>query len=327
MPAITIVGAGGIGCVLGFALRVAKIDVTLIEAHPGKIVAGNRDGIEVVGQGKLPAHFVSFDEWQPTVTDVILLCTKCYDNHTVLGKVPLDAVLIPVQNGFDAELDARPHTVEGIASFVSECAVDRPSTRITRPGHLHLGYRGDAPSPWRDQLAEWLGLADLFPVVRVERIHPFKYAKLMYNAAISPLAAAAGLDNGDLLALSDARRLFFALLRENYTILSEAGIELGQIGPFHPRHVMRILGQRWLARSLAWAFTPSLRGTYCSMANDLPRGRTEIVNYNQHLIDIAGDTPCPINRAVVACIDRMTRNREIPRREILAELRFATNLE
>src|SRR5262249_58592738 len=75
----------------------------------------------------------------------------------------------------------------------------------------------------------------------VSDILPYKYTKLMYNAAISPLAAAAGLDNGELLWIPKARELFFSLLRENYAILHDTGIPLGKIGPFHPDTVALIL--------------------------------------------------------------------------------------
>jgi len=80
--------------------------------------------------------------------------------------------------------------------------------------------------------------------VLVSNILPIKYTKLMYNAAISPLAASAGLDNGQLLRVSAARRLFFELLLENYTILHDAQICLGTIGPFHPDRVAEILAAR-----------------------------------------------------------------------------------
>src|SRR5947209_2845760 len=142
----------------------------------------------------------------------------------------------------------------------------------------------------------------------------------MYNAAISPLAAAAGLDNGQLLSVPLARRLFFALLRENYAILSGAGIALGTIGPFAPATVARILSQPWLANGLAWAFYPSLRGSYCSMSGDLPRGRTEMDNYNGHLIRLAGGGPCPLNRAVFDLVNYMARTRERPRIGVLQDL-------
>jgi 2-dehydropantoate 2-reductase len=145
----------------------------------------------------------------------------------------------------------------------------------------------------------------------------------MYNAAISPLAAAAGIDNGKLLSHPLARRLFFAMLRENYAILESAGIELGRIGPFHPATVARILRQRWLARLLSRAFEPSLRGTYCSMAPDISKGRTEIDFYNQKLVELAGERPCPLNGVAVAVIKRMERERLAPDPAFLDEFAAA----
>jgi 2-dehydropantoate 2-reductase len=142
----------------------------------------------------------------------------------------------------------------------------------------------------------------------------------MYNAAIGPLAAAAGLDNGQLLAVPTARRLFFALLRENYEILHEAGVSLGKIGPFHPDAVHRILSRTVVARALAWAFYPSLRGTYCSMNGDLPKGRTEIDYYNRYLIELAGAWPCPLNRSVYDLVKRMERECIPPGVRLLGEL-------
>ena len=125
---------------------------------------------------------------------------------------------------------------------------------------------GEAKSRLR-QLA--ISLKDApFHVRVVDDILPYKHTKLMYNAAISPLAAAAGLDNGDLLRLPRARRLFFDLLRENYAILSRAGVPLGKVRPLRPSTVAWILRRPWVAHALAWAFYPSLRGSYCSMSMD-----------------------------------------------------------
>ena len=39
------------------------------------------------------------------------------------------------------------------------------------------------------------------------------------------------------------------------------------------------------------------------MAPDMASGRTEIEAYNGHLIRLAGDFPCPINRAALAMIN------------------------
>jgi 2-dehydropantoate 2-reductase len=316
MDALTVVGAGGIGCAVGHYLRAAGVSVTFVEAESAKLAWGRAHGVGVDGLPPLPAEFVSFPEWQPEPGDVVLLCTKCYDNDAVLARLPDAVTLIPIQNGFDRRLNERGGHLEGIASFISECRPRQTQTRITRNGKLHLGCRG-VPAPARAHtllatLADLLRRHAPFRVEVVPDILPYKYTKLMYNAAISPLAAAAGLDNGQLLSLPLARRLFFDLLTENYAILSGAGVRLGKVGPLHPHTVARILRRPVVAHSLAWAFYPTLRKTYCSMSGDLPKGRTEIEYYNRHLIDLAGDRPCPLNRRVYDLVRRMEQQHTSP---------------
>jgi 2-dehydropantoate 2-reductase len=325
---LTIVGAGGIGCAVGYALRAASEPVRLVDADVVKVAWGRTHGVGVEGRPLLAADFIAFDDWAPEPAARILLCTKCYDNETVLARLSADATVIPIQNGFDRALTNRG---EGIASFVSECEAGKSNTRITRAGRLHLGYRGAASEV---EAAERGRIEEVFDIltrtiaasrlpIRVERVPeilPYKYTKLMYNAAISPLAASAGLDNGELLSVPKARTLFFELIRENYGILTGAGLKLGKVGPFHPDTVQTILRQPLVARAFSWAFYPTLKGSYCSMSGDLPRGRTEIEYYNRHLIDLAGERPCPVNRRIYDLVKRMERERITPGRVMLEAL-------
>jgi 2-dehydropantoate 2-reductase len=328
MDAVDVVGAGGIGCAVGHALLSLGVRVRFVEANRAKREAGARDGVRVAGHEPIAAEFVAFEGWQPEPDATVLLCVKSYDNPAVLARVGRGARLVPIQNGFDPLLLARDHPFEAIASFVSECEADRPWTRITRPGHLHLGARPVPRGPSdHEPPASLRALAGsrLFELVRVDQIEPYKHAKLMYNAAVSPLAAAGGIDNGKLLADRSARRLFFALLRENHAILSAAGGELGRVGPLRPEVVARVLRRPLLANLLARAFEPSLRGTYCSMAGEIQKGRTEIDHYNGYLVrraEAAG-VPCPLNRAVLALVSGMTARRELPSVSAWAELAAA----
>jgi 2-dehydropantoate 2-reductase len=329
MATVYIVGAGGIGCAVGYALRAAGRRVVFVEANAAKVEVGRRDGVNVIGRPPLAAEFVVFADWKPPASSLVLLCTKCYDNTPVLARLSDGVTLVPIQNGFDPELRAFGHEFEGIASFVSECERTRPRTRITRPGKLHLGRTARADMSGGadrviDELAQSMASSRLFSVQTVPRIEPYKYTKLMYNSAVSPLAAAAGVDNGALLSDPAARHWFFDLIQENYEILSAAGIELGKVGPFHPATVAKILQRPWLARLLARAFEPSLRGTYCSMSGEIQKGRTEIDNYNGHLIGLAeGRVQCPLNRAVYELVKGMEQTRATPRRDVLSELQHA----
>jgi len=318
-----ILGAGGIGIAVATCLVRAGWDVTLIESNPAKVAAGRRDGMMLDGQPTQRVTFVSFDQWSPPADTTVLLCTKTFDNTAILHRIADATTLLPIQNGYDPHLERLNHPAEAIASFVSACPADRPAARITRPGSLHIGPRRTVTGNEQEQvnvLASALAKGELFPVEGVADVRPFKATKLMYNAAISPLAASAGVDNAQLLVDPLAQKMFFALLRENYAILHHAGLTLEKIGPFHPDTVMRILRTPFLPQLMGLFFRPSLRGTYCSMSPDMGSGRTEIDAYNGHLVRLAGDIPCPINRAVITLVDRISRERLAPTRAHLRHL-------
>ncbi len=326
MQKVHVIGAGGIGVVLGWALARAGWEVTVVETNPRKLAAGRQDGLAVDGVAVRRVRFCEFADWTAPDGAPVLLCTKTYDNPAVLARVHARPGLVPVQNGFDPVLDASDHPCEGIASFVSQCERDRPSTRITRPGALYLGGRRPLDGRERgvlESLAEGLRRGGLKPVHTVDLIGPYKSAKLMYNAAISPLAASAGVDNGQLLSDPVAQHLFFALLKENYAILRRRGVRLARVGPFPPWLVNRILRLPGLAQALAHLFRPGLQGTYCSMAPDMGTGRTEIAAYNGHLKRLAGGGACPVNTAVLDLMTRMEEENLPPDRARLYELREA----
>ena len=322
---IHILGIGGIGAVLGWALAREGYSVILVDNHAGKVAEGRKHGVTIVGLGTQAVTFMAFDDWVAPKEGFILLCTKTYNNAEVLARLPDNAFLVTIQNGFDSSLEQRNHACEGIASFVSECQRDRPVTRITRAGSLYIGARRSVTAYEHDEimsLAKALAKAKLFSVKLTNDIRPYKATKLMYNAAISPLAAVAGIDNGALLTDLLAKQLFFGMLRENYAILKHAQIQLARIGPFHPDTVSLILSIHSLSKFMAVFFRSSLRGTYCSMAPDISgqNCRTEIDAYNGYLIRLAGDFPCPLNRAVLVLVERVCQEGLQPQRQYLQYL-------
>jgi 2-dehydropantoate 2-reductase len=310
-----ILGAGGIGIAAATCLVRAGWSVTMVDANAAKVAAGRAAGMVLDDQPPIRVDFVNFDSWSPPAGASVLLCTKTFDNAAILARLPQDQALLPIQNGFEPALERRGHPSEAIASFVSACPADRPVARITRAGALHIGARRAVSAEEAGRIAALAAAfraGKLFAVEHVDDVRPFKATKLMYNAAISPLAASAGVDNAGLLTDPLAQRLFFALLRENYNILHGVGQRLEKIGPFHPTTVMRILSTPFLPGIMGVFFRPSLRGTYCSMSPDMGSGRTEVDAYNGHLVRLAGSHPCPINRAVITMVERISAQRETP---------------
>lgn len=313
---IHIIGAGGIGVAMGYALATAGRQVTMVEKNPEKIAAGQLQGLQVEGHAPVTnISFVAFDEWQEPDGALLLLCTKTFNNAEVLEKINKKDLIIPVQNGYDELLDQQPHFGEAIASYVSECDRQRPFTRITREGELHVGQRKQTTAENKAilaELAETLKGNPLFEVLLVADVLPYKRTKLMYNAAISPLAASAGVDNATLLSDKLVKNYFFKLILENYAILKHNNMDLAKIGPFHPDTVSKILRIPGLPEIMAQSFKPSLRGTYCSMAPDMGSPQTEIEAYNGYLVKLAGNMPCPYNRAAVEMVRTITNDRLQP---------------
>ena len=326
-----VIGAGGIGICIAVALHRAGCRVRLIESSATKLRRGNQDGVQIDGFAPEPIPLLAFQEWNPIPNVPLFLCIKGYHNSQVLEKICPNIPVTPIQNGFDPHLADRATSLEGIASWISECDPEAPHTRITRRGDFHFGpAQGEATkgaADWVKTARIWL--AALGPQLKsmgiraklTTDIRPYKASKLIYNAAISPIASAAGIDNSLLLTDPQARRWFFALLRENIAIMRDKKIPLGKVGPFLPSTVAWILEKGWLRAPLARFFAPSLRGTYCSMALDFAKGETEIDHYNGHLIRLAGkDEMCPVNRLVVELAKAWLDAGRAPSREFLDEL-------
>lgn len=301
MEAVDIIGAGAIGVTVGYALLAGGTPVRFVENDARKVNAGNRHGVRLGTEPPHPAEFLLFDDWQPRADRWVLLCTKCYDNHTVLERLTPHIPFLPIQNGLDPVLEAFPHQYAGIAAFVAQAQQGEPVARITRRGPLYVGRRdGPGRAERGAALVAALRRSGHLHVRWRNDIRPIQATKLWYNAAIAPLATLAGVDNAALLEQPTLRRLFVALLRENYCILRQARVPLGWLGPLPPRTVARLLRCRPLVALLAPLFARSLRGTYCSMSGDLARGRTEVEAYTGALLHLArqAGVPAPLNTAL-----------------------------
>ena len=321
VPPVTVVGAGGIGCCLAAALCSKNHPVRMVEKCTRKINWIRQNGIQIKG---LPPYFVSvesFSTWKPPTGDLILLCVKCYDNSSFFRHISPNLPVLPVQNGFDPELMSQEVVAEGIASFIGETTPGTAYTRITRKGAIHIGPRtvGQRIPFSLRKLGSLLDGNGIRPIV-VPSILPFKYTKFLYNCAISPLASACGIDNGQLLANPRIRPIFLGLLKENLTILNNSSIVLGKVGPFSPKMVIAILQNSCLTRFLASWFKKSLDQTYCSMSGDWVTGKTELKYYLGHMIHLAGSTPCPLNRTLHSwSLHRLSEN-QMPTMDVISLL-------
>src|SRR5436190_19514069 len=71
---IFIVGAGGIGCAVGYGLLAAGLPIVFVETNSEKITWGRKHGVSIDCRPALPAEFISFDDWKLPPQAVVLLC-------------------------------------------------------------------------------------------------------------------------------------------------------------------------------------------------------------------------------------------------------------
>ncbi|NBY03684.1 MAG: hypothetical protein EBQ87_17180 [Planctomycetes bacterium] len=209
MEQFHVIGAGGIGLAIATSLYKAGKQVLLIENNPEKIAFCKAHGV-ILDSQSFPINIDSFENWTPSPNVVNILCVKCYNNSEILKRTHTHPLLFPIQNGFDERLLSQPLLGEGIASFISECAPKKTVASITRGGKLHLGpTQAWANMPLLFELKTALKHGGLDAHL-VKWILPFKNTKLMYNAAISPLTSAGGLENAALLKPGKLRTLFLS---------------------------------------------------------------------------------------------------------------------
>jgi 2-dehydropantoate 2-reductase len=268
---IVVVGAGAIGTLFAARLAHGGHDVALLPRPSSGGTPGERE-LRVEGVGPLTAR-VRWAELH-AAPDVVLAAVKSYDlvdalrPLSALGPIPL----LLIQNGLGIEaladaarksastsVAAPPVAVRAVnsvpATWISEGVV-----RQAGNGSLLFDARPPAPmGPATETWAELLQGAG-FDVRRVSLFDREVWRKLLVNAAINPVTADHGVENGRL-ALEPWRGQALALLEEARTV---AGLE-------------GVLFSREEAERELFQVVRATASNRSSMLQDLDRGRpTEI---------------------------------------------------
>ena len=243
MDAVHVVGAGGIGCAVGYALRAAGVPVVFVDANPAKVEAGRRDGVaSTTARRCRPSSSTSTTgsrrPARPSCSARSATTTRrCWRAAGGRRTHPDPERLRPATRGARARGGGHRVVRVGVRARTARTRGSRGRGSCTW-GKIVQPRRAAAAERRLARSCSGRGLRgrSRFRVVEVPRIEPIKHTKLMYNAAISPLAAAAGIDNGQApLACPAARRCSSRSCRRTTASCRAAGVELGKVGPFHPR--------------------------------------------------------------------------------------------
>ena len=232
---VCIVGAGVIGSL--FAGHLAQVcDVSVLTRRQEHADALNREGLRVNGKSERHARVRASTEPEALPPpDVAIIATKATGLRGALEALAgsfSDATMMTVLNGLGAEEIVREHGEWPIVSAVTFMSG-------TRHSDTHVEYILDTET--------WLGPYENSPFERVQEIadlivaagleaealpdlRPAQWSKLVFNAAVNPVAALTGLPHDPHFAAegepADLGHLVHGLVDEGKAVAKAAGIEL-----------------------------------------------------------------------------------------------------
>jgi 2-dehydropantoate 2-reductase len=184
-------------------------------------------------------------------------------------------------------------------------AVSYQAANLAREGEVnhvvnlptHLGYEGRGPDAAVEAVAAIFRRAGL-PVAIEPDMAPQVWGKLLVNAAINPVAALAGVTNGQVAERPTLRALVRAVAEEGEATARARGVPLPYAG----------------AADATLQTARQTAGNRCSMLQDLEAGRPTEIEYLNGAIAREAEqcgVAAPVNRAVAALVRQVSAARRL----------------
>ena len=235
MERVCIVGAGVIGSL--FAGHLAHVcDVSVLTRRKEHAEALNRDGLRVSGKSDRHARVTATDDPANLPEfDVAIVATKASGLEAAAqaleGRFP-EAAIVTVLNGIGAEEVVRSHGDWPIVSGVTFMSGTRHSdthVEYILDTETWLGPYEDAPLDVVEDIADTI-VASGLKAEALPDLRPAQWSKLIFNAAVNPVAALTGLPHDFHFAQeadpADLGNLVHSLVDEGKAVAAAAGIEL-----------------------------------------------------------------------------------------------------
>ncbi len=235
MERVCIVGAGVIGSL--FAGHLAQVcDVSVLTRRREHAEALNRDGLRVSGKSDRQARVTATDDPAKLPPfEVAIVATKASGLEAAAaaleGRFP-EATVMTVLNGIGAEEVVRAHGDWPIVSGVTFMSGTRHSdthVEYILDTETWLGPYEDTPFETVRDIADTIAASGL-KAEALPDLRPAQWSKLIFNAAVNPVAALTGLPHDPHFAQesdpTDLGHLVHGLVDEGKAVALAAGIEL-----------------------------------------------------------------------------------------------------
>ena len=230
-----IVGAGVIGSLLAGHLASVS-EVSVLTRRREHAEALNRDGLRISGRSDRHARVSATNDASELVPfDVAIIATKASGLEPAVsalaGRFP-QATVMTVLNGIGAEEIVRargPWPIVSAVTFMSGTRHTDTHVEYILDTETWLGPYEDTPFEHVREIADTI-VASGLQAEALSDLRPAQWSKLVFNAAVNPVAALTGLPHDAHFAAEDAPgdlgHLVHGLVDEGKAVARAAGIEL-----------------------------------------------------------------------------------------------------
>jgi 2-dehydropantoate 2-reductase len=315
-PRIVVVGPGAIGGATAALLAREGRDVTLVCKRPEPAARVSSEGLRIRGaRGESTVRMLAvarIEDLRGTF-DFALVAVKAPQlvdaARRLLPFLRADSLVVSMQNGICVDALAEEVGVERAVGCVvgwGSTLVEPGDIDITSGGELVIGMPTGTDNVRLELLR--LILDGAFPTRTSTDIMGELYSKLIINSCITSLGALCGLTLGQMLARSDARALFVAIIREAIAVADSLGLRVpAYAGRFD--YYRFLSGSGFRADLRRWVFLRAFGFAYrrikSSSLQSLERGRKTEIDWFNGYIERRGaekGVPTPVNTRVVALV-------------------------
>jgi 2-dehydropantoate 2-reductase len=241
-----VVGAGGLGSVVGGYLAMAGHPVTLV-GRGAHVEAIRKDGLEILaldGRHLVKDVRATDDARTVAAADLLILCVKTYDSDAALkGVAHLSGRIrcaLSLQNGVlkDKVLGGvfGPESVIGATTMIGATLAGAGTVRYTAPAATYVGEFDGRESERVVAVAETFRKANLRTEIAPD-IRSAIWCKLNHILPSAALSVLTRLEFHRILKDRTLATLFVELTRECAALAKAQGIPLGDFPGFHVKRL------------------------------------------------------------------------------------------
>jgi 2-dehydropantoate 2-reductase len=341
-PRILVMGAGGIGGIVGAELTEIGAPVTVVSTNQAIRAAVDKDGFRVVDDGETRAVRGWIAHAPEGRYDLCILATQPPNVEdaalTALPHLADDARVVVLQNGLCEDRVAAVVGAERVIGAIIAWAASMPEPgryERTAAGGFVLGRLDGTLDDDVRRVGELLEAVG--PVTTTTNLRGARWSKLALNCAVSSLGTIAGERLGPLVRVRRYRRLALEVMTEavdvaraEHVALEKVSgtLDLGWVALTAADRDARASASLTAKHALLLAVGLRYRRMRSSMLAAIERGRTPAIDYlNGEVVTRGGKLgiATPVNARVVEAVWGIAKGTQKSSRELLDRVCDATS--